>query len=340
MKVVFRVDSSAQLGSGHLMRCLTLAEVLHESGAEIRFICGDLDGNLNAFVQEKGILVTVLPRTSLVDALADAKQTILSLGSERPEWMVVDHYGLDVEWEQRLKPFVERLLVIDDHSGRSHDCNVLLDQNYSENGAEWYRGLIPTTCKMLLGPDFALLRKEFGELRGQVSRRKSMDNLLVFFTTGEDQGETLKAMRGIEMFGQAKNVDVVVGRANKHHTTIKNMCDEMHWGYHCQIDYMPSLIARADLVVGAGGSSNWERCALGVPALVTILARNQITIAEALHSAGIVCNLGWHHALKPADYKDALNKMEMWLLSDMSNKALGLVDTAGAKRVVNAMIFS
>jgi UDP-2,4-diacetamido-2,4,6-trideoxy-beta-L-altropyranose hydrolase len=340
MKVVFRVDASVQMGSGHLMRCLTLAEALQDRGVETRFICGDHDGNLNAWVQGKGVPVTVLRRAWLVDAVADAEQTILALGAVRPDWMVVDHYGLDVEWEQRLKPFVGRLLVIDDHTGRSHDCDVLLDQNYSEEGAQWYVGLIPAACKMLLGPDYAQLRKEFGELRGQVSRRQILENLLVFFTAGDDQGETLKAMRGIEIFGQAKRVDVVLGRSNPHNAAIKQKCDELHWGYHCQVDYMPALIAQADLVIGAGGSSNWERCALGVPALVAILADNQVTIAQALDSAGVVRNLGWFHALTPTDYADALCALDTRLLADMSGKSMRIVDAAGAKRVADYLLYS
>lgn len=340
MNVVFRVDASVHIGSGHLMRCLTLAEALQERGVEARFICGDHSGNLNAWVQGKGVPVTVLPRTSPVDAVTDAEQTIRTLGANRPDWMVVDHYGLDVEWEQRLKPFVRRLLVLDDHTGRSHDCDVLLDQNYSEEGTQWYGGLIPAACKMLLGPDYALLRKEFGELRGQVSCRQSLKNLLVFFTSGDDQGETLKAMWGIEMFGQAERVDVVVGRSNPHNAAIRQKCDELHWGYHCQVDYMPSLIAKADLVVGAGGSSNWERCALGVPALVAILADNQATIAQALDRAGVVRNLGWFHSLTPTDYADALHALDMRRLIAMSGKALGMVDAAGSKRVADCMLHS
>ena len=340
MKFVFRADASVQMGSGHLMRCLTLAEALQERGVETKFICGDHDGNLIACMQGKGVPVTVLPRTSLVDAVTDAEQSIRALGADRPDWMVVDHYGLDVEWEQRLKPFVGRLLVIDDHTGRSHDCDVLLDQNYSEEGAQWYGGLIPAECKMLLGPDYALLRKEFGELRGRVSCRKSLENLLVFFTAGDDQGETLKAMQGIEMFGQAKRVDVVVGRSNSHNAAIKQKCDELHWGYHCQMDYMPLLIAKADLVVGAGGSSNWERCALGVPALVAILADNQATIAQALDNAGVVINLGWFYTLQPTDYADALRALDARRLADMSGKAMWIVDAAGAKRVVDSLLYS
>jgi UDP-2,4-diacetamido-2,4,6-trideoxy-beta-L-altropyranose hydrolase len=253
---------------------------------------------------------------------------------------VVDHYGFDIKWELRLKPFVGRLMVIDDHTGRSHDCDVLLDQNYSEDGAQRYAGLVPPASKTLLGADYALLRKEFGELRRHKRRKSSLDNILVFFTTGDDQGETLKAMRGVALFGKAKQVDVVVGSSNPHNAAIKNKCDELHWGYHCEVDYMPSLIAKADLVVGAGGSSNWERCALGVPALVAILAENQAAIAQALDSAGVVRNLGWFHKLEPVDYVHALCALDSKRLADMSDTAMRIVDAAGAKRVVDTLFMN
>ena len=346
MKVVFRVDASVQMGSGHLMRCLTLAEAMRERGVEVRFICRDHVGNLNAWLQSKGFVVTVLPQAVEGDPPADdvsqrdAEQTILALGKNMPDWLVVDHYGFDVNWELRLKPFVGRLMVIDDHTGRSHDCDVLLDQNYSEDGLQRYTGLIPPECKTLIGPDYALLRKEFSELRGQIRRRSSLDNILVFFTAGDDQGETLKAMRGVALFGKAKQVDVVVGSSNPHNATIKKKCDELHWTYHCQVDYMPSLIANADLVVGAGGSSNWERCALGVPALVTILADNQAAIAQALDGTEVVRNLGWFHQLEPIDYADALCALDGKRLAYMSDKAMRIVDAAGAKRVVDALFMN
>jgi UDP-2,4-diacetamido-2,4,6-trideoxy-beta-L-altropyranose hydrolase len=346
MKVVFRVDASVQIGAGHLMRCLTLAEEMREHGIETKFICRDLAGNLNASLRDKGFSVTVLPQALMnehsLDEISrvDSEQTILALGGEMPDWMVVDHYGFDFKWELRLRPFVGRLMAIDDHTGRSHDCDVLLDQNYSDDLGQRYAGLVPPASKTLLGSDYALLRKEFGELRAHNRQKSTLDNILIFFTAGEDQGETLKAIQGVALFGKAKQVDVVVGNSNPQNAAIKNKCDELHWGYHCQVDYMPSLIAKADLVVGAGGSSNWERCALGVPALVTILANNQVAIAQALDSAGVVCNLGWFHKLEPVDYANALCSLDSKRLADMSENAMRIVDAAGAKRVVDALLMN
>ena len=340
MKVVFRVDASVQMGSGHLMRCLTLAEALQERGVDTRFICRDHVGNLNTWLQKKGFAVTVLPQASVVNADMDAQQTMMSLKADRPDWMIVDHYGLDIEWERRLKPLFRRLLVIDDHTGRSHDCDLLLDQNYSGSEAGLYDGLVPVTCKLLLGTDYALLRKEFSELRKHINYRQYLKNILVFFTGGDDQGETLKAMKGIEMFGLAMQVNVVVGYSNPHNELVKQKCAELRWGYHCQVDYMPHLISKADLVIGAGGSSNWERCSLGVPALVAILAENQTAIAQELDNAGAVSNLGWFHALQPTDYAAALSSLDAQRISDMSCKAMGIVDASGAKRVAEILLTS
>jgi UDP-2,4-diacetamido-2,4,6-trideoxy-beta-L-altropyranose hydrolase len=338
MKVVFRVDASVRMGTGHIMRCLTLAQELQQRGVQVRFICGDHLGNLIDWLQGKGIAVTVLSKASGIDVATDAEQTISALSVDRPDWMVVDHYGLDIEWEQRLRPFVGRILVIDDHTGRRHDCDALLDQNYADEDGQRYDGLLPDDCRMLLGPSFALLRKEFSELRQKVRRRECLENVLVFFTGGDDQGETLKAMRGVEIFGQVKRVDVVVGRLSPHNDAIKSKCDELDWGFHCQVDYMPTIISKADLVIGAGGSSNWERCALGVPALVAILADNQATIAQDLDSAGVVINLGWAHSLTPDDYAQALKAFDLRRLSDMSDKALKIIDAVGASRVADALL--
>jgi len=340
MKVFFRVDASVQLGSGHLMRCVTLAHELKNYGVVTHFICGDQIGNLNDWLQSQGMTVTVICSTPVLNVISDAEQTIIALNKVEPDWLVVDHYGLDFEWEKILRPYVLRIMVIDDHTGRIHDCDALLDQNYAVDASQLYSGLVPESCQMLIGPSFALLRKEFIELRPMVGRRESIESILLFFTGGDDQGETLKAMRGVEIYGKIQRVDVVVGRSNPQNDTIKNYCEVMAWGYHCQVDYMGKLIAQADLVIGAGGASNWERCLLGVPSLVAILAENQAMIAQALDQAGAVVNLGWANTLTPDDYAEALSGLDTHRLSEMSFKALKLVDGVGATRVVDAMLLS
>ena len=347
MKVCFRVDSSQGMGSGHLMRCLTLAEALRKCGAQIHFICRDHKGNLTDLLRQKAIPVKVLPamafnltagRTDDAETI-DAKKSIESLNGEIQDWLVLDHYSLGIAWEQQLRPHVKQLMVIDDYPNRSHDCDLLLDQNYSQDGDERYAQFVPETFNLLLGPQYALLRNEFSSMREALKpRNHQLKKVLVFFTAGNDQGETLKAMKGLELFGEAENVDVVVGQSNPDKPEIIRKCNELHWGYHCQVDYMPNLIAEADLVIGGGGSSNWERCSLGVPSLVTILAENQAPITEALGRAGIIDNLGWNTALQPSDYAKALKSITSQHLAEMSQKAFKLVDGKGAERLAAILL--
>jgi UDP-2,4-diacetamido-2,4,6-trideoxy-beta-L-altropyranose hydrolase len=353
MKVAFRVDASVQIGSGHLMRCLTLAEALRERGVDTNFICREHVGNLIALLGGKEMPVMVLPAPRTKDTShgadyavwlgvpsgEDAEQTINALNGKRPDWLVVDHYGIDIDWERRLRPHVGKLLVIDDLASRHHDCDVLLDQNYSLEGEQRYTAFVTPMCKLLLGPRYALLSKEFKVMRESIgSRTDNLKNIMVFLTSGNDQGETLKAMRGIEIFGKAECVDVVVGRSNPNNVEISRRCVERNWGYHCQIDYMPKLLAQVDLVIGAGGSSNWERCALGIPALVVILAENQAPIAQALGRAGAIYNLGWARELKAVDYANALIALNRDCLAAMTERSLALVDAKGAERVVDVLL--
>ncbi len=353
MKIVFRVDASARMGSGHLMRCLTLAEALRERGAQTHFICREHVGNLIAMLQQKAIPISVLYAPTVGDTTygedyaawlgvtqaEDAEQTIRALNGEKPDWLVVDHYGLDIDWEKRLRPYVGKLLVIDDLANRHHDCDVLLDQNYSVEGEQRYASFVTPLCKVMLGPGYALLRKEFKVIRERLEpRAHELKKILVFFTAGDDQGETLKAMQGIELFGKIECIDVVVGQSNPSNVEIIKKCDEHQWGYHCQVDYMPTLIAQADLVIGAGGSSNWERCALGVPALVVIIAENQAPIAQALGRADVIVNLGWSRDLQAADYANALIALNHDCLAAMSEKALALVDARGAERMADVLM--
>jgi UDP-2,4-diacetamido-2,4,6-trideoxy-beta-L-altropyranose hydrolase len=353
MKAIFRVDASLQAGGGHVMRCLALAEALRDRGVQTCFICRKYVGNLIALLEGKDMQVRALaaPQTRDgsdgnedtvwwgVSPADDASQAIEALNGDRPEWLVVDHYGLDIEWERLLRPHVGRILAIDDLANRSHDCDILLDQNYSTDGDLRYGALVTSRCKVLLGPDYALLRKEFCAMRARLAPRQHRKaRILVFFTTGDDQGETLKAMQGLELFGKAACVDVVVGNANPSDAQIKGKCDELGWRYHRQTDDMPGLIAQADLAIGAGGSSNWERCALGVPALVVILMQNQAPIAQALGHAGVIHNLGWGKDLQAMDYANVLAALSEDRLAEMSRKSLALVDARGTERIAGLLL--
>jgi UDP-2,4-diacetamido-2,4,6-trideoxy-beta-L-altropyranose hydrolase len=353
MKVVFRVDSGSSIGGGHLMRCLSLAELMIDLGLNVCFICRELPGSLIPVLQKKDIPLVILPELKIGRSpikpdnfiLSDALQTQnaleaqIGVSHEYPDWLIVDHYGLDASWEKALRPFCKRLMVIDDLANRNHDCDVLLDQNFYVDPPKGYDELVPRHCKTLLGPKYAILRKEFEVLRERRSICSGeLKRILIFFTLGDDQGETIKAMKGLLFVAQGMLIDVVIGRANPHILDIKEICKTQRWGYHCQIDYMPELIAQADLIIGSGGSSHWERCALGVPTLVTILAENQIDATQALESAGAVVNLGWGTTMDSKDYAATVIACTAQQLIALSNKASMIVDAKGAQRVIKTLM--
>ncbi|OLP15643.1 UDP-2,4-diacetamido-2,4,6-trideoxy-beta-L-altropyranose hydrolase [Leptolyngbya sp. 'hensonii'] len=348
MKIVLRADSSIQMGTGHVMRCLTLAIELRERGHNLTFVCRDLPGNLVALLEARGFPVQVLPAPDHSLALedspyarwlgvpweVDAAQTQAVIPAET-DWLILDHYGLDARWERRLRSQVGQILVIDDLANRSHDCDLLLDQNFYANQELRYQGLVPAHCRCLLGPQYTLLRSEFLAARQTLqSRAGELHRVLVAFGGSDPTNETAKVLAGIALLQGEMAVDVVVGQAHPELTAIAQLCSERsNWTYHCQIDYMAKLMVQADLAIGAGGSTSWERCCLGLPALVAVTAENQLELTADLATWGAIVNLGWADRLTGEDYGQAIRSLTATQLSQMSQRGLVLVDGAGCSQV-------
>lgn len=329
MKVAIRVDSSTAIGSGHLMRCLTLAEQMQkEKNAEVHFISRDLEGNLHGKIKDAGFSLHGLPRhpfdkrldgydawltvPQAVDAM-ETKAVLRELG--KVDCLVVDNYALDMTWEREMRSFVNEIFVIDDLANRKHDCNILVDQNFYLDKEVRYVGLVPKGCNLLLGPRHALLREEFYNVRKHLRTRDgSLHNILVFYGGSDLTNETMKALRALRVFHARKTemtVDVIVGTSNPHQEEIQAFCkasDVRDWiTYHCQVENMADYMARADLSLGAGGSTTWERCFLELPAIVTSVAENQVKIAEDCASAGFITYLGRAEDVTEAQIVSALN---------------------------------
>lgn len=302
--IVFRVDSSGLIGSGHLMRCLTLAGQFKKTKqAEIAFVARDLAGNLNQLIRDNGYQLLLLPRAAAEEGLTgyeqwltvrqtvDAVQTRQLLQGLAVEHLIVDSYALDETWEVILRPCVGSIMVIDDLANRRHTCDILLDQNYYCEGERRYTGLVPSHCKLLLGPQYALLREEFYEARKKMRVRDgTVNNILVFFGGSDLTNETMKALQALATLQRPDiRVNVIVGASNNHKESIKAYClqhKEMH--YFCQVSNMAELMNAADLAIGAGGTTTWERCFLGLPAIVITIADNQVQICEDCHTLGII----------------------------------------------------
>lgn len=306
--VAVRVDSSELIGSGHLMRCLTLAERMCFDGADVHFICRDLAGNLNYLVEERGFALHILPHHTPERSLMgyeawltvvpelDAEETAEVLRAIRPvSRLVVDSYALDASWEQKMRPLASEIFVIDDLANRRHDCDFLLDQNFYRDLQHRYDDLVPEKCKLLLGPRHALLRQEFYEAKARlVPRDGSLRRILVFYGGSDRTQETEKAIRAlVKLQLSSVTVDVVVGGSNPRRGQIERLCRQHDFlRYHCQVENMAELMANADLCLGAGGTTTWERCFLGLPTIVTAIAENQFEICRDCAEAGLIYSLG------------------------------------------------
>ncbi|GAM09647.1 UDP-2,4-diacetamido-2,4, 6-trideoxy-beta-L-altropyranose hydrolase [Geobacter sp. OR-1] len=295
MRFVIRADASVAIGSGHVMRCLTLAEALRGEGSEVLFVARRLAGDSIELIGSRGFDVRSLPGGDRFDPAVDAEQMAAILAEYRPDWLVVDHYGISSDWEVVVRPHVGSIMVIDDLADRPHDCDLLLDQNLTDGMASRYVGLLPPHCRTFIGPKYALLRPEFINVRKRVGcRTGQVDRLFIFFGGSDPTGETGKALRAISKLGRLEiSIDVVVGAANPQLAEIKALCHEMpQVSFHFQVDNMAELMARADLAVGAGGTTTWERCFLGLPALLVVVADNQSALATTVAKAGLVRLLG------------------------------------------------
>jgi|CXWL01.1.fsa_nt_gi UDP-2,4-diacetamido-2,4,6-trideoxy-beta-L-altropyranose hydrolase len=356
MKVVFRADASNRMGIGHLMRCLTLAEALRNRGVETGFISRAHLGNLVELLQRQAMPVTVLPpppqstgvtseeyATWLgVTQAEDAEQTIQALHGDRPDWLVVDHYGLDADWEQRLRPHTAQLMVIDDLANPCHDCDLLLNQNYSAGGENRYKDLVPENCRLLLGPRYALLRPEYEAYRRTLRLRDGeVRRVLVFFGGSDPHNMTKLALEALSVPEfQHLEVDVIVGANNTHRAALeKQALARPLTNLYGSRPHLADLMAHADLAIGAGGGTTWERMSLGLPSLVVSIADNQRAACELLARAKLIQYVGGFREVRTTDLVDALKEWsenrDRLLTCSIQNQIL--VDGLGALRLAEVL---
>lgn len=313
MKVVFRTDASLQMGSGHVMRCLTLADALRSRRAECHFISREHSGHMLDLIRQRGFAVTVLPaelpqRTNSTQAASDlvdesvhvlwlnrdwqtdAQQTGAILARLSCDWLVVDHYALDQRWETAVRPHCRKLLVIDDLADRPHHCDLLLDQNLGRQLHD-YAGLVPAPCKVLTGPQYALLRPEFAALRPYSLQRRqqpAFKHLLIAMGGVDLPNATVQVLQALKSCALPQDccISVVLGQQAPWLQQVLELAQNMPWSTQVLVNItdMAQRMANSDLAIGAAGSTSWERCCLGLPTLVVVLADNQWPSARALQA--------------------------------------------------------
>lgn len=348
--IAFRVDSSLNIGSGHVMRCLTLATAISKAAnVNITFFCRDAIGNSNENIIQSGFeLVKMAPPKSTIDlknysswlgaSLDDDSEEFLQLtAGKNYDLIVIDHYAIDTRWHNKVKSITKKMMVIDDLANRKHNCDLLLDQTYQCPTVK-YRHLVNNHTQLLLGSDFALLRPEFLEFQ-KVSIEKKERTLLIMFGGTDPDNLTLQVLTLAIKLKYFEKINVILNRTAKN---VKSVFDFAQCHKKVFLHISPSNIAEimstATLAIGAAGTTSWERCALGLPAVVIVQADNQREIANALQLAEVI------RFISITEIEEKLIKeVEFWqnrlkLNNDVYKNCISICDGKGSIRVANEVL--
>lgn len=362
MNIAFRADASIQIGTGHVMRCLTLADELTRQGHECRFVCREHEGHMGDLIASKGYDLTLLPapigselmpKDSNSDDYAlwlglpwqeDARQTLDAVKTLKPDWLVVDHYALDADWERVLANAVGNIMVIDDLANRHHECDVLLDQNALDYSmTERYECLVGDSCNLLLGPKYALLRPEYAELAKALPERDGIISRVLVFVGGSDPYRLteryLRALTAPEF--EHLFVDVVIGKNHPSPATVGSLVEaRSKTRLYSALPSLAALMVRADLMLGAGGTTNWERMCLGLNSVVISVAENQNQINKELSSRGLVYFLGTADEVRLSTIPNVLKGLigEAETVAERSVQMRAVVDGLGCRRVADILL--
>jgi UDP-2,4-diacetamido-2,4,6-trideoxy-beta-L-altropyranose hydrolase len=390
MLVVIRTDASKQIGSGHLMRCLTLAEALREKGATVEFICREHAGHLCDLLEERQFVVHRLPAGVVAagapltgahvmagaaapapgtlahaawlgcDWTADAAQCVALLQARQeaaeltaaasgvelapnlqPDWLIVDHYALDFRWQRVLRSHVAHLMVIDDLADRQHDCDVLLDQNLVPDMANRYKNRVPPDCTCLLGPQFAMLQPLYASMHQQHGQKQDSPQRILAFFGGVDAHDL--SSKALEAFIGLQRDDVQFDLVLSGQYAGRNRVETLAQGHanihlYSRLPTLAPLMAQADLALGAGGATTWERLCMGLPTLVVTLAENQRESAEEQQRQGLVQILGHVDQIGVESFAVALQRafdegVRVLVPGDLAS----VVDGNGVSRVIDTI---
>jgi len=356
--VAFRTDASSTIGSGHVFRCLTLADALKAKGANCHFFCRNYPGHLLDVIRHRGHTGTVIsvgaedssasdhtfPQASDYAWQMDARQSLEAMEKLRPDWLIVDHYGIDHRWEEALQLHDCKIMVIDDLADRKHACHLLLDQNLGRSHED-YRTRVTKHCTVLTGPNFALMRPEFSEQRAWSLRRRqdcqAFGHLLIAMGGVDAPNASCKVLQVLKTCSlpPESRITVVMGLKAQWIKEVRHLAGGMPWPTEVvvNVDDMAVRMGTSDLAIGAAGSTSWERCCMGLPAMLIVLAQNQEPGAKALEAAGaadLIGRVSDIEAKLPLAFKSLMN---VAVRSSMSTRASAIADGGGVRRVLEAM---
>jgi len=367
MTFIFRCDSAEFIGSGHIRRCLHIAKELKERGADSIFICNSFEGNINKEIKNN-FEVLELPKKNIelkkkkfyrqninqlykdwlgCDEEEDAINTINLILRKKNitiDFIIVDHYSLGEIWEKKIKNDLKKInenlkiFVIDDLFNRKHYCEILLNQNYYNNYIlDKYKNILEINSQLLLGPNYALLGSEYFGINNLTIQRNQIKRILVYLGGVENQIHN----QVIESISQDKFSDItfdyIISEESKYYSYLKKIEKKIDNLYvHNTKETLAGFILRADLFIGAGGSTSLERLCLGIPSITIILTNNQKEISENLYNDNYIKLIGSENLINSKKISKAIDGFihKKILLKDGRE----LVDGFGTKRVVNNLL--
>jgi len=338
--LLIRADASVAIGTGHVMRCLALAQAWQDGGGDVVFAFAQAMPALAARLRSEGLEVVCLNVEP--GGAEDAAQAADLAKARGANWAVVDGYHFPPEYQCRLKEAGLKLLFVDDNGeGERYAADLVLNQNVHAS-KKYYSHRAPCT-RLLLGPRYAMLRREFKTWRAW-QREIAPLGCKVLVSMGGSDPDNLTG-RVIEAISALKNIEiearVIVGGSNPNLAALEKLAGTSEGKVRLERNpgNIPELMAWADVAVSAAGSTCWELCFLGLPALVMDVAENQRGIASTLQEKGVAVHLGWAADVTPSEIGKRLEELlrSPDARKTMSQRGKNLVDGYGAERVASAM---
>jgi UDP-2,4-diacetamido-2,4,6-trideoxy-beta-L-altropyranose hydrolase len=334
--LVFRVDGGASIGTGHVMRCLALAQAWRDSGGAARFVTAQPLGALEERVGAEGF--QVLYANFVSGSIADARATVAAARQSGAPWIIADGYHFGPEYQQAIKDTGIFLLFIDDYGHGSPYCaDLVLNQNLYASD-DLYRDRAPYTQR-LLGTKYALLRREFLKYReGQRDFPQIARRILVTLGGADAANVTQKVVDALKRLSDIDlEIKIVAGAANTHVASLRETAAQANGCIEVlsAVTDVPKLMAWADLAISAGGTTCWEIAFMGLPACIIVLADNQMPVARALDEKGAAINVGRWGGESEERFLDAVGNL---IYNRDRRRAMGrigrtIVDGKGAERV-------
>jgi UDP-2,4-diacetamido-2,4,6-trideoxy-beta-L-altropyranose hydrolase len=320
------------------MRCLALAHELARRGNDVTFLFGPGTAETIGALDRSGFAAVTVSGT-----LGGTLEALHRLYHDGLDLLIVDSYAIAAPQHQMFRTCAHTILVIDDLANRSHDCDLLLDQTLGRETSS-YETLVPSTCRVLAGSNYALLRPEFAVARRRAFARRvesgEVQRILVSLGMTDISGITGKVVRALVAAEPNWALDVVLNsRAQSRAEVVALAASSRNVRLHTDPEAMAGLMLAADLAVGAAGSTSWERCCLGLPTVTVVLAENQNLIAENLARRGAILNVN-----STGPIEEGVSAAVAQLASDnklrraMSKAAFGVTDGLGTKRVAEAIL--